>query len=180
MRLVYSIPGKLWWIHNFLDQKYYKNIHSSVIKERNLLKKDTAKNHWSNILTVNLNAPDITSIENYLPFEKLKTLVSNNPYFKMEDMDSITYFNTMIYFWKKGSGINWHSDAGHKYGATYYLNSKWNSNWGGEFMFKDNNGFGFLPCVGNSLIIVKTPLEHKVNPVTSPIIPRISIQMFMK
>ena len=40
--------------------------------------------------------------------------------------------------------------------------------------------FSFLPYVGNSLVIVKAPIQHKVNPVLSPIIPRISVQIFMK
>ena len=47
-------------------------------------------------------------------------------------------------------------------------------------MFNSENGHGYIPIVGNSLVIIKSPLEHKVNPVLSPIIPRISIQMFIK
>jgi hypothetical protein len=47
-------------------------------------------------------------------------------------------------------------------------------------MFTDEKGHGWLPVVGNSLILVKSPLEHKVNTVLSPLIPRISIQLFMK
>ena len=180
MKLRYSIPGKLWWIHNFLDYKSYKTIHNSIIKKRNLLKSGavSADNFWQDILTSNINGPDVTNIKNYLPFEKLKILVANNPFHRMEDVGS--YFHTMIYSWKKGSGINWHNDVGHKYGATYYLNSRWNEQWGGEFMFKGDSGSGFLPFVGNSLIIVKAPFQHKVNPVTSPIIPRITVQMFVK
>jgi hypothetical protein len=181
MKLVFSIPGKLWCIHNFLDYNLYKDLHHAVIKERNLIKKKSAKDFWSKGLTVNLKAPDISDVSKYPPFEKLKTLVAHNSYFQIEEnLNSMTYFKTMIYLWGKDTGINWHSDAGHKYGATYYLNSRWNRNWGGEFMFKDGDQSGFLPCTGNSLIIVKTPLEHKVNPVTSPVIPRISIQMFIK
>jgi len=30
------------------------------------------------------------------------------------------------------------------------------------------------------LVIVKAPIAHKVNPVLGPIMPRISVQMFMK
>jgi Rps23 Pro-64 3,4-dihydroxylase Tpa1-like proline 4-hydroxylase len=47
-------------------------------------------------------------------------------------------------------------------------------------MFKYKFSHGYLPCRGNSLVIVKTPLEHKVNPVLSPIMPRMSIQIFMR
>jgi Rps23 Pro-64 3,4-dihydroxylase Tpa1-like proline 4-hydroxylase len=47
-------------------------------------------------------------------------------------------------------------------------------------MFTENNGHGWIPPVGNSLVIVKAPISHKVNPILSPVIPRISVQMFMK
>ena len=47
-------------------------------------------------------------------------------------------------------------------------------------MFSDKLGHGFLPFVGNSLVIVKSPLEHKVNPVRSNVMPRITVQMFME
>jgi Rps23 Pro-64 3,4-dihydroxylase Tpa1-like proline 4-hydroxylase len=47
-------------------------------------------------------------------------------------------------------------------------------------MFTDANGHGFLPPVGNSLVIVKAPLPHKVNPVLSPLMPRLSVQLFIK
>lgn len=79
----------------------------------------------------------------------------------------------------KNSGINWHSDSHVDYGVTYYINKRWNSNWGGEFMFKHNNNYGYLPVVGNSLVIIKTPMHHKVNPVLSSIIPRFTIQSFI-
>ena len=47
-------------------------------------------------------------------------------------------------------------------------------------MFTDNVGHGWIPVVGNSLIIVKAPIEHKVNPVLTTVMPRISIQIFAK
>ena len=47
-------------------------------------------------------------------------------------------------------------------------------------MFTDDNGHGWIPPVGNSLVIIKSPLTHKVNPVLSPIVPRITVQIFMK
>jgi Rps23 Pro-64 3,4-dihydroxylase Tpa1-like proline 4-hydroxylase len=80
----------------------------------------------------------------------------------------------------KNSGINWHEDGHVGYGVTYYINKRWNPNWGGEFMFKYNGNHGYLPVVGNSLVVIKTPMLHKVNPVLSPIIPRLSIQSFIK
>jgi len=47
-------------------------------------------------------------------------------------------------------------------------------------MFKTEYNHGYIPVIGNSLVIIKSPMDHKVNPVLSPIVPRISIQMFIK
>jgi len=47
-------------------------------------------------------------------------------------------------------------------------------------MFSYNNQNNFIPVVGNSLVIIKTPLLHKVNPILVNYIPRISIQSFIK
>ena len=137
----------------------------------------TSKGYWPEHLITNLNAPDTVEISNYKPFDMLKTLVSHNVFFQLQEVKNI---NTVVHSMKKGAGINWHNDGNYKYGATYYLNHKWHEQWGGEFMFKGPSGHGFLPVVGNSLVVVKSPLDHKVNPVLTNIIPRISIQLFMK
>ena len=47
-------------------------------------------------------------------------------------------------------------------------------------MFKLENSYGYIPVVGNSLIIIKSPINHKVNPVLTSLVPRISVQMFIK
>ena len=81
---------------------------------------------------------------------------------------------------KKGAGINWHDDNKWKYGATYYVNRRWNRDFGGEFMFSHDHSQGWVPVVGNSLVIVKSPMLHKVNPVLTSAMPRISVQVFIK
>ena len=124
-----------------------------------------------------MQPPKRVEVSNYPPFEKLKTLIRHNPYCLLPKLDHMT---TTIHYLEKGTGINWHDDGKWKYGATYYINHKWHRQWGGEFMFTDNNGHGFLPVVGNSLVILKSPMAHKVNPVLSPVMPRISVQIFMK
>ena len=80
---------------------------------------------------------------------------------------------------KNNSGINWHDDGGHEYGITYYINRRWNPAFGGEFLFMDKNANGFIPLVGNSLVIVKAPFKHKVTPVMNPLVPRKTIQIFI-
>lgn len=177
MKLSYSIAGKLWWIQNFLDYNTYKGIHDAIIKERKNINLHTAKGIWCDGLIKNLVPPLRNQVKDYPPFEKLKTLVAHNPYFQLEREDKKL---ANIHYMKKGAGINWHEDTGWQYGATYYINHKWHKQWGGEFMFEDTHGVGWIPPVGNSLVIVKAPFLHKVNPVLSPIMPRITVQIFMK
>ena len=177
MRLIYSIPNKLWWIHNFLDKPTYKGIHNAIIKERKNINLHGAETVWPEFLHKNLLPAKRVEVSNYPPFEKLKLLVKRNSFFKFPDLFNMS---TTIHYMEKNAGINWHDDSGWVYGATYYLNHKWHRQWGGEFMFTDNNGHGFLPVVGNSLVILKSPMAHKVNPVLSPVMPRISVQIFMK
>ena len=43
MKLSYSIPGKVWWITNFLDYAMYKGIHNAIIKERKKINLHTIK-----------------------------------------------------------------------------------------------------------------------------------------
>ena len=177
MKLSYSIPGKIWWITNFLDYHMYKGIHDAIIRERKTINLRTSKGIWSNTLIDNIEPPLRSEVSGYKPFENLKTLVRHNAYFQLENLEKMS---TTIHYMNKGAGINWHDDGSWKYGATYYINHKWHKQWGGEFMFTDANGHGFLPPVGNSLVVVKAPLPHKVNPVLSPVVPRISVQMLMK
>jgi|TARA_Y100000114_G_scaffold56738_1_gene51934 Rps23 Pro-64 3,4-dihydroxylase Tpa1-like proline 4-hydroxylase len=177
MKLVYTIPNKLWWIQDFLEYNMYKGIHNAIIRERKKINLHSVEKDWVESLYNNLEPAKRVEVKNYPPFEKLKTLVKHNQYYQLPELNHIC---TTIHYMTKNSGINWHDDGKWKYGATYYLNRRWNIHWGGEFMFADEKAHGFLPIIGNSLVIVKAPMDHKVNPVLSKIMPRISVQMFMK
>lgn len=177
MKLVYTIPNKLWWIQDFLEYNMYKGIHNAIIRERKKINLHSVEKGWVESLYNNLEPAKRVEVKNYPPFEKLKTLVKHNHYYQLPELNHMC---TTIHYMTKNSGINWHDDGKWKYGATYYLNRRWNIHWGGEFMFADEKAHGFLPIVGNSLVIVKAPMDHKVNPVLSKIMPRISVQMFMK
>ena len=177
MKLAYSIPGKIWWIHNFLDKEVYKGVHDAIIKERNNLSLEDVESAWSSFLYRNMKSPKRVEVNNYPPFEILKDELKSNPYCLLPNIKNIT---TTIHYLEKGTGINWHSDDTWAYGATYYLNNRWQRQWGGEFMFTDTNGNSFVPGLGNSLVIVKAPIPHKVNTVLCDLMPRISVQLFMK
>ena len=176
MKLVYSISGKIWWIHNFLPPDLYAGVHKAMIRERKALNLQTVEGLWGDDLIKNLTPPLRTEVKKYKPFEQIVSLIKHNPFHSFNVKET----STIIHLLKKNSGIQWHNDGNWKYGATLYMNHRWNKKWGGEFMFTDVNGHGFLPYVGNSLVLVKSPLEHKVNTVLSPLIPRMTIQLFMK
>lgn len=176
MKLIYSIPDKLYYIQNFLDYSTYKRIHHFIFKERKKINLHTSEGLWEENLINNIVPPKIVGMDKHPSFEKLKILTYRNQFYQLKNFKEI---KSIVHYMEKGAGINWHDDGNWTYGATYYINNKWNTQFGGELMFNSENGHGYIPVVGNSLVIIKTPLQHKVNPVLSPIVPRVSVQMFL-
>jgi len=176
MKLIYSIPDKLYYIQNFLDYPTYKKLHYDVFKS-NLINLQSTKKSWKKDLKYGYkNFVENTVLDTkYKPLEKIKILLKNNPFHKIK----FSNFKPLIHSMKNGSGINWHDDYGHIYGITYYINRRWNLKFGGEFLFQDKSSNGFIPLVGNSVVIIKAPLQHKVTPVMKSLIPRKTIQIFI-
>ena len=175
-KLIYSIPGKLYYIQDFLDYPTYKKLHYDVFKSKLVNLKSTEQKWEKGLKHGHKNFVKYTTLDiKYKPLQKIKILLENNPFHKVK----IKNFNPLIHSMDNDSGINWHDDSGHQYGITYYINRRWNLKFGGEFLFKDKNSNGFIPLVGNSLVIVKTPLLHKVTPVMNPLVPRKTIQIFV-
>jgi len=176
MKLIYSIPDKLYYIQNFLDYPTYKKIHYDVFRSK-LINLKSTKDDWEKDLKYghkNYVKNTILDIK-YKPLQKIKILLENNIFHKLK----IKNYHPLIHSMNDGSGINWHDDNGHEYGITYYINRRWNEKFGGEFLFMDKNANGFIPLVGNSLVIIKAPLMHKVTPVMKSIVPRKTIQIFI-
>ena len=177
MKLIYSIPDKLYYIQNFLDYPTYKKLHYDFFKNKNIhafstekiWQKELKHGHKTFVKRTILNI-------NYKPLQKIKVLLKNNIFHKID----IKKFQPLGHSMIDNSGINWHNDDNNKYGITYYINRRWNSKFGGEFLFTDKNSHGFIPVVGNSIVIVKAPLDHKVTPVMKPVVPRKTIQIFVK
>ena len=72
MKLSYSIPGKIWWIQDFLDKEIYKGIHNAIIRERKDLNLKDVKSAWNSFLYQNMQPPKRVEVSNYPPFEVLK------------------------------------------------------------------------------------------------------------
>ena len=84
------------------------------------------------------------------------------------------------YLWYPLSGINMHNDKGMLFGATIYLTPKWRINWGGLFVYGNNNNelqVNFPTY--NSVVINDSETHHMVTPV-SPLAsyPRHTLQIW--
>jgi Rps23 Pro-64 3,4-dihydroxylase Tpa1-like proline 4-hydroxylase len=72
-----------------------------------------------------------------------------------------------FYVWQKNSGISLHNDEGHKWGATLYLNKVWHLDYGGIFLWIDQQTQELkAQCPEFNQLIVNTDAEqHMVTPV---------------
>jgi hypothetical protein len=176
MKLVFHIPDKLYYIQNFLDYSTYKQLHYDVFRSKNV-NLHSAKKQWDkNLLEGLKKSPDRSDlVPEYGPLKKLNILLNTNPFHKVNHQIKKFVLHSM----KDNAGINWHTDPHTQYGITYYINRRWNVKFGGEFLFMHEKANGFIPLVGNSIVILKTPLAHKVTPVMKPLISRKTIQIFI-
>lgn len=89
-------------------------------------------------------------------------------------------YSVMSFAWTRLSYIPWHNDGTHSEAITIYLNDKWDLDWGGLFLFKDENEDirAFAPRFNCGLRNMNN-VWHATTPVSldSPE-PRFSIQIF--
>jgi len=177
VKLEYHIPNKFYYIRNFLDYNTYKQIHYDVFRNKVLNLKNVENWFQPQLLHGFKNFIHHAYIkDDYKPLQKIKILLATNPFYKINPKQK---FTAAFHSTPDGAGLNWHYDGIYDYGITYYINKRWDQSFGGEFMFKHENCNGFLPYYGNSIIIIKTPLSHKVSPVMKPTVSRKTIQIFV-
>jgi hypothetical protein len=89
-----------------------------------------------------------------------------NCLFKKEILDPNENYHVMNYIWTQGSYIPWHTDDHVKEAMTIYINDFWNINWGGIFLWDENNEIKGHPPIPNTAIKNSGELFHHVTPVT--------------
>ncbi len=84
------------------------------------------------------------------------------------------------HLWLKHSGINWHDDGSHVFGATLYLN-EWKKEWGGLFLWEESDGLHAI-CPSPGTLVINTKHEpHSVTQITARApYPRRSVQIWGK
>jgi len=181
MNLTFNFHNELFWIKNFLPKDTYKNMYVEFIKNRNKLNLKKTDVNWRTFKEEkdNMSEGYGQDGDKYLN-EYLKTyntLLLHQPFVDFKKFEITSHLR----IYKYNQYLTWHSDAStnRKYAATFYFNKTWGESWGGELMFRSSKGCGFIPIVGNSLVIVKTGLQHRVNSNLKKTHPRFSIQTWV-
>ena len=185
MNLAFNFKDKIFWIHNFLPKNLYKEMYIEFIKCRNKLEFVKSSVSWRTFKEESEDMSQSFSQDvgnDFLSlhfFKKYHVLLRHQRFVNIVNLKINSHLRKYCY----GEHLRWHADVdetvNRKYAATYYFNKTWDSSWGGELMFRSNEGSGFIPVVGNSLAIVKTGTEHKVNPNLKKTHPRLSIQTWI-
>jgi len=99
---------------------------------------------------------------------KEKLIKELSPYLPKYDEINMQFYN-----WHRLSGIGRHNDGGYGWGATIYLNEKWDINWGGTFIWEDEGG-EILKAINpshNTLIINTPEPQYHLVTMISPLAP---------
>jgi Rps23 Pro-64 3,4-dihydroxylase Tpa1-like proline 4-hydroxylase len=182
MNLAFNFHNKLFWIHNFLPQSLYKELYSEIFKKRKeIVYKDTGVNWRTYKEEVDDMSKSFDQDNEFYHtfFDRYHAFIKHQRFVNLINLKPKSHLRKYQY----GEHLTWHSDEDKKhtreYAATFYFNHRWDPNWGGELMFKSEMGSGFIPVVGNSVVIVKTGLLHKVNPNLKKTHNRMSIQTWI-
>tara|TARA_R100000963_G_C4601009_1_gene74705 strand:- start:114 stop:689 length:576 start_codon:yes stop_codon:yes gene_type:complete len=186
MNLAFKFNDDLFWIHNFLPRDVYTEMYRSLIRLRNNDSFKESAYNWNTFKEEEENrsySVNQDRINNMPYFTQYHILLKHNPFVDLKHKVLNSHLRKFVY----GSHLAWHEDTEETdvsnntraYAATFYFNKTWGESWGGELMFKSNKGSGFIPVIGNSVVIVKTGLKHKVNAVLKKTHPRLSIQTWI-
>jgi Rps23 Pro-64 3,4-dihydroxylase Tpa1-like proline 4-hydroxylase len=92
-----------------------------------------------------------------------------------------TDYSVMNFVWTKLSYIPWHDDPAASSAITVYLNEKWHRDWGGIYLFSENEGEqirGYIPKF-NSAVKSESRVMHATTIISSDAeTPRITVQLF--
>ena len=153
MNLAFNFHDKLFWIHNFLPKNTYKEMYIELIKNRNKLNFKKTAVDWTKY-TEEIN--DMS--ESYCQYESKKLnkyleqfhiVLKYQPFVNILD----SHLDSHIRKYKYGQHLTWHSD--------------------------DLGNRGYASILGNSIVIIKSGLHHKVNANLKKTHPRLSIQTWI-
>ena len=89
-------------------------------------------------------------------------------------------FDVMNYAWLRLSYLPWHNDEIYSVSVTVYLNIYWDSDWGGLFLYEDQNGLihGRAPKF-NTAVRNNSKVRHSISMIApDAVTPRLTLQIF--
>ena len=157
---------------NFLDPNLIREINEYTFKQ-NRKPNWTTSHRWTNDVkrftspVVSLRLPEEFALPIQDRFNKIKY---KRKKFKIDAL--------MFYIWSPNSYIGWHGDDLFTFGASIYLNEKWDLNHGGIFLYKDKDNIkGISPNYNRCVINVEKTM-HTVTMITPDAPLRRSLQIF--
>jgi hypothetical protein len=93
------------------------------------------------------------------------------------------WMNLLLYVGYAGSSIHWHTDGVNDLGqerraSSIYLTPDWQDEWGGYFLYKEQDHIRALAPTYNRAVVVEQDVEHCSAVLGSNCEPRRSIQVF--
>ena len=162
--------------NNFLDETFIDDFIKNIIKESQEYKPIWKSNiNWGDNIVKNSSLVLAYEInKENLNYIKSKFIELNN---KFKDKEIVGHF----YIWTKGSYIPMHNDSNYEYGCTIYLNKYWNIDWGGLYIWKENDKLNIEKPEFNKLIINKGNTKHGTTLLNYNVPEeRLTIQIFFK
>jgi hypothetical protein len=152
---------------------FIKNYSEDVFKVKEILNSDKT-NEWSKTLNTSNSRVIIYNIEPIID-QELFEIISK----KIQNEFKMRIKGACFYYWLNNSNINWHNDGSHAAAVTIYLNKKWDRDWGGYFIYENDNNLGIEMPEYNKCIFQSGGIPHSTTPVTNEIKPRKTLQMFL-
>lgn len=159
---------------DFFDDKLYKEINSHIeIVVKSKQYRLTTNRVWEEGL-ISYSTPILRyrfEENDKLLFDKIKDEVIKKTEFSITDI--------IVHIFPKLSYIPWHLDGTYDSALTIYLNKNWDKNWGGLFLYKENNEIkAFIPKK-NTGILLEGGIEHCVTTTNINADDRITLQFFL-
>ena len=145
---------------DFFDPDCLKYIEDSIEKSKNTanLRASYPTNSWQpNIIHESTPVMIYDMYDTDILSQRLK-----------ENIDIKNDLHFMIYYWPVGSYIPWHNDAHTTWTATLYCNKVWDMDWGGLFLYKEEDKILAEVPEWNKMVIQTDKDRHSTTPVIKP------------
>lgn len=103
-------------------------------------------------------------------YNLIKTEIESKVPFKVEAI--------MVYLWPNLSYITWHNDNLFAAGLTVYLNKIWDKNWGGLFLYEEDDNIRAIAPQRNLGVLQVGGVQHATTTTNYGADFRITLQMF--